>query len=138
MSAVVRGHVHKYAEIKLRQVIDKELLETLDLERAVEHLYRTRQISDMERSVLGVACYGHSVNTGARELGISRWLYTRKLRSVCRKMAAFLGWEYSDYRVTLAAQKRLGRDLTDEEMDKLKELYRIYAPSRSEGALFDV
>jgi hypothetical protein len=137
MSAVVRGLVHNYAEVKLRNHIDTKLLEALDLERAVEYLVASRKISDMERAVLSVAGHGHSVNTGARELGISRWLYARKLRAACKKMSKFLGWEYSDYRITLAAQKMLGRDLTEEEVKDLKELYRIYAPSRSEGALFD-
>jgi hypothetical protein len=137
MSAVVRGHIHEWAEVKLRDKIDNRLHEAIDMERAVVDLAERRKLSDMERAVLSVACYGHSVNTGSRELGISRWLYTRKLRSASKKIASFLGWEYSDYRITLTAQRQLGRDLTDDEVKELKELYRIYAPSRSEGAIFD-
>jgi len=137
MSAVVRGYIHRYAETKAREVVDSMLLEAIDLDRAVEHLAREGQITDLERTVLSAASYGHSVNMGARNLGISRWLYSRKLRGVCRKMSRFLGWEYSDRKVTDVVEQRLGRELNERETRSLKELYRIYVPSRSTGSIFN-
>ena len=131
MSSVVRDIVYRYASTKLRDKLDTKLLEAIDMERAVEYLYRDGKITDSERAVLGAASIGHSVSTGAKELGISRWLYSRKLRTVCAKMANFLGWEYSDARIVDMVEFKLKRPLSKEEANSLKELLRVYTPTRS-------
>jgi hypothetical protein len=138
MSALVRGYIARYAEARDRDTVDDRTLEAFDLERAVAYLQQTRQVSDLDRAILSTAGCGHSVNTGSRELGISRWLYSRKLRTTSRKMAGYLGWEYSDDRITSMVEARLGRGLEEDEAKKLAELYRIYAPSRTTGGILDV
>jgi DNA-binding CsgD family transcriptional regulator len=112
VSATVRAALHQYAVIEARSSIDSLLCEKIDLDRAFKSLIEKRMLSDMERQVLAIASLGHSKSSGSKELHISRWAYSHLLNSACRKIADFLGWEYSDRQTIQTIRNKLGRELT--------------------------
>jgi hypothetical protein len=119
MSATVRTIVEMYSTIASRDKIDDMLVQKIDVERAMEVLSANRVLTDMERQVLAVASTGCSRNNGAQQLGIYRRKFVRLLNSACKKIAEYLGEEYSDERVLDLAEVVLGRSLTKEERKKV-------------------
>lgn len=135
MSATVRILVGSYAKTAARNVIDNGLLENVDLDRAVECLSLDGGLTDMERQVLAVASVGHSKTSGSKKLGLSRRDYSLLLNSACRKIAKFLGWEYSDSRTVLVVRAKMGRELTEKETKTLKYFLSRYSANYSDGAV---
>lgn len=119
MSVTVRTLVTMYSEIAARDKIDNMLLQKIDIDRAVEVLSANRTLTDMERQVLAVASTGCSRNNGAQQLGIYRRKFVRLLNSACRKIADYLGDEYSDNRILELAEVKIGRRLTEQERKRV-------------------
>lgn len=121
MSATVRTIIGMYSTIASRNKIDDMLIQKVDVERAMEFLSANRVLTDMERQVLVVASTGCSRNNGAQQLGIYRRKFVRLLNSACKKIAEYLGEEYSDNKVLELAEVKIGRSLTEEERKKVLE-----------------
>lgn len=135
MSATIRILVSNYGWLATRSKIDNLLLEKIDLDRAMTYLIRTGALSDMERHILAVSSVGHSNTSGAKELGISKREYVKLLRTASQKIAKFLGWEYADTRIAVVAKARLGRELTEEEVESLEYFFARYSANYSEGVV---
>jgi predicted DNA-binding protein (UPF0251 family) len=121
MSATVRTIIGMYSTIACRDKIDDMLVQKIDIDRAMGILSANRTLTDMERQVLVVASTGCSRNSGAQQLGIYRRRFVRLLNSACKKIAEYLGEEYSDNRILELAEVKIGRRLTEEEHRKVLE-----------------
>ena len=115
MSATVRTIITSYSSLQNRNKIDDVLIQKIDIDRAFEALSNDRTLTDLERQVISVASTGCSRNYGSRQLGMHRRKYLRILNSGCRKIAEFLGDEYSDERILRKIEVRLRRKLTKGE-----------------------
>jgi hypothetical protein len=114
--------------------INVDLTTKIDIDRAIDILYRRKELSDQEIQMLRYVMADGRLSRRdiskmiQEEEGyyVDQRTISRRLETAYSKISKFLGFEYSDSRIFRMVAKQMGRPypyiLSDDEIDKIQTI----------------
>lgn len=115
--------------------VNIDLITRIDIDRAIETLYKRGELSDQEVQMLKYVQMDGRLSRRdisdmiRKEEGyyVNQRTVSRRLETAYYKISKFLGWEYSDGRLFKMIAKKLGRPapyiLNDDEIEKYQQIF---------------
>lgn len=97
MSRIVQEYIRNYTTLKSTSRFGSRLHDSLlSLERCVADLYKKRQISELELTILKKIIEGYNYSEIAKELEVDRLRVSLIFKTTCKRISYVLGEDFSD------------------------------------------
>lgn len=87
----------------------------LDLDIAIKQLEITNQLDYEDLIIIKLLKQQFTISELAKKMSCSSRTINRKKKIICKKISNQLGDDYQDFRIISQVQRKLGRNLTDDE-----------------------